>query len=302
MQVGRDGVEQDRVERELEVDPIAGGLIRGLQAIGVAEDREVRAGRRERRRIERRDLEDDLDLAGLLGERALRDHDRDLVVGGHEHLRPGTVGVERDVEHARRRWLIGRGEVGGRVDPAVRLRGTDAVEEGPLRERREMPRQRGERGVDGHEHQAGDDRLPPAHHASDALGSIGSVANAGGQMTAASPGATHFQITLAAATLSPAFGVPGAPNSRPLPFGRLPRGRSTARAAAATSAGAREDALRKDVGEERPCGGEAGERCRAHVLIPLRVDTRRSRAAAASGRRDASPEGLIDEADGLSDA
>ena len=66
---------------------------------------------------------------------------------------------------------------------------------------------------------------------------MGWVAKDGGQITAACPGETHSQITLAAATLSPASGVPSAPNRSPLPFGRLPRGRFIVRAVSATAAG-----------------------------------------------------------------
>ncbi len=100
---------------------------------------------------------------------------------------------------------------------------------------------------------------------------MGSVANAGGQMTAASPGDTHSQMTLAAATLSPASGVSGAPNRSPLPFGRLPRGQ-------VDRPGGRGDVCRgerrrrgQDVREERPRGREAGQRGGAHVLIPRGV-------------------------------
>ena len=180
----------------------------------------------------------------------------------------GSSGI---VEDAGRRRLIGRGQVGGRVHPAVGLRRPDAVQERSARERREVSRERGEPGVGRHAQHADDDRRAPAHHASDALGSMGSVANAGGQMTAASPGATHSQITLAAARLSPASGVPGAPNRRPLPFGRLPR-RQVDRAGGRGDVGGREGGRRRQhVGEERPRGREAGERGGAHVLVPRRV-------------------------------
>ena len=109
-------------------------------------------------------------------------------------------------------------------------------------------------------------------------------------MTAASPGATHSQITLAAATLSPASGVPERAEAQAAPVRQAPAGQVD-RARGGRDVGRGERRGRgQHVGEQRPRGGEAGERRRAHVLVPARgvgvVRARRSeRARRAAVRR-----------------
>src|SRR5207253_2634323 len=69
------------------------------------------------------------------------------------------------------------------------------------------------------------------------------VANDGGHTTARVYSFTHSQITLAASTLSPAFALPWSAKRKPLPFGSVPSGTFTARAAAEIAVGFREGAF-----------------------------------------------------------
>src|SRR5918996_57739 len=150
------------------------------------------------------------------------------------------VTLQRDFPGTWKRWLVGGCGLRGRGHPPIRLGRAESVKKGEYGPAGRLHEHGAEDVHAGRDHPPRQDAVP---HRQMAMGTIGLVANDGGQTMARVLTETHSQMTPIAFMFSPARGSPEGANRRPLPLGSVPTGSRTLWAAAATPSAERLRAL-----------------------------------------------------------